>query len=75
MNIRPFFKKHPRVRTFICSHPTTSDIGTFTDWSGNKQLVCQCDYCGKIRIGETRNWYPMPNAFTVTTSKQIYNCI
>jgi len=64
MAVRLFFKRHPRVRELICDHITCTDIGTFTDWNGNKQLVCQCDICGKIGIGERPRWYPLPEEFS-----------
>jgi len=69
MNIRPFFKKHSRLRTLICPHYTTTDIGIFTDWNGKETIVCQCDVCGKIRIGEKINWFPLPGEIFSSMSK------
>jgi hypothetical protein len=70
MEVMPFFKRHPRVRELICDHITCTNIGTFTDWNGNKQLVCQCDICGKIGIGERPVWYPLPEEFSAKKKKR-----
>lgn len=43
-----FFKRHHKLKQFICDHRTSTDVGILTLWSGEKLVISQCDYCGLL---------------------------